>query len=177
MRHRGELKAHAEARRGRLEQSHSLQQFLRDTGETQNWVAEKTKIASDESYKDPTNLEAKLQHQQDFESELQANKGRVEAAIELGEELIAGEHFASEAILSRLEELRVLWAELEKRSTDKGRKLQEASEQQQFYRAVKDVDLWLDEVEKQLGSDDLGKVRRDVLQNMVEIWAKLKALH
>ena len=43
-------------------------------------------------------------------------------------------------------------------AADKGRKLWEANEQQQFYRAVKDVDLWLDEVEKQLASEDLGKV-------------------
>ena len=43
-------------------------------------------------------------------------------------------------------------------AANKGRKLWEANEQQQYYRAVKDVDLWLDEVEKQLASEDLGKV-------------------
>ena len=43
-------------------------------------------------------------------------------------------------------------------AANKGRKLWEANEQQQFYRAVKDFDLWLDEVEKQLASEDLGKV-------------------
>lgn len=76
----------------------------------------------------------------------------------MGAELIEADHFASESIQSRSEELQSLWAELEERSTDKGRKLQEASEQQKFYRAVKDVDLWLEEVEKQLASEDLGKV-------------------
>ncbi len=158
MSHRVELEAHAEARRSRLEQSLSLQQCLRDTGETKNWIADKTKMASDEAYKDPTNLEAKLQHQQDFESELQANKGRVDSAIQHGRDLIEGGNFASGEIQSRLDELQALWAELESRSVDKGRKLQEAQEQQQFYRAVKDADLWLDEVDKQLSSDDLGKV-------------------
>lgn len=52
-----------------------------------------------------------------------------------------------------------MWAELEMEAANKGRKLCEANEQQQYYRAVKDVDLWLDEVEKQLSSEDLGKVR------------------
>lgn len=51
-----------------------------------------------------------------------------------------------------------MWAELEMEAANKGRKLWEANEQQQFYRAVKDFDLWLDEVEKQLASEDLGKV-------------------
>ena len=52
----------------------------------------------------------------------------------------------------------MLWEELEVSAEVKGRKLQEASEGQQFYRSVKDVDLWVDEVEKQLSSEDLGKV-------------------
>ena len=59
---------------------------------------------------------------------------------------------------TKSEELQAVWAELEMDAAHKGRKLWEANEQQQFYRAVKDVDLWLDEVEKQLASEDLGKV-------------------
>lgn len=39
-----------------------------------------------------------------------------------------------------------------------GEKLQQAHNQQQFDRAVKDVELWLDEVDKQLNTDELGKV-------------------
>ena len=43
-------------------------------------------------------------------------------------------------------------------SADKGSKLQEASEEQQFLRTVSDFDLWIDEVGKALASEDLGKV-------------------
>ena len=60
---------------------------------------------------------------------------------------------------TKSEEVQAMWAELEMEAANKGRKLCEANEQQQYYRAVKDVDLWLDEVEKQLSSEDLGKVR------------------
>ena len=35
-------------------------------------------VASDESYRDPTNLQSKLQKHQAFEAELSANKGRVD---------------------------------------------------------------------------------------------------
>ena len=55
-------------------------------------------------------------------------------------------------------ELQSRWEELEVAAADKSRKLQEASTGQQFYRAVQDVDLWLDEVERQLASEDMGKV-------------------
>lgn len=42
----------------------------------------------------------------------------------------------------------------------KGVKLEQAYNGQQFDRAVKDVELWLDEVETQLSMEELGKVRK-----------------
>lgn len=39
-------------------------------------------------------------------------------------------------------------------------KLEQAYNGQQFDRAVKDVELWLDEVETQLSMEELGKVRK-----------------
>ena len=44
------------------------------------WVSGKQQVASDEAYRDPTNLQAKLQKHQAFEAELTANKRRVDAA-------------------------------------------------------------------------------------------------
>ena len=43
------------------------------------------------------------------------------------------------------------------RSADKGRKLQEAWEQQQFLREVEDIESWIGEMESQLSSDDMGR--------------------
>ena len=43
------------------------------------------------------------------------------------------------------------------RSVDKGQKLQEAWEHQQFLRAVEDVENWISEMEGQLASEDLGR--------------------
>ena len=59
---------------------------------------------------------------------------------------------------SKSDQLLDLWASLEKNSLDKGSKLQEASEEQQFLRTVSDLDLWIDEVGKALALEDLGKV-------------------
>ncbi len=39
-----------------------------------------------------------------------------------------------------------------------GQKLQQAHDQQQFDRAVKDMEIWLEEVDMQLSSEELGKV-------------------
>ena len=45
----------------------------------EGWISEKLQTASDESYRDPTNLQSKLQKHQAFEAELSANKGRVDS--------------------------------------------------------------------------------------------------
>ena len=39
-----------------------------------------------------------------------------------------------------------------------GQKLQQANDQQQFDRAVKDMEIWLDEMDMQLSTEELGKV-------------------
>eukprot|EP00731_Ephydatia_muelleri_P023859 Em0016g130a len=163
-------------RRADLEEAHLLQQFLRDAEEARGWIAEKMKVAGDEAYKDPTNLEGKVQQQQAFEGELLANKGRIDAVIESARELVQSGHHSPEVIGTKAKEIEDLWAELgscletrvgkvsllrvqhlTRPLSSPGRKLKQASEQQKYYRTVKDLDLWLDEVEKQLGSEDLGK--------------------
>lgn len=50
------LKSSLAAWRNTLGQSLCLQQFMREAGEVGAWMAEKMQTASDESYKDPTNL-------------------------------------------------------------------------------------------------------------------------
>ena len=93
-----DLLSKAKQRLSRLEESLSLQQFLRDAEEAKNWISEKSKIAGDESYKDPSNLEVKVQQHQDFEAELQANKGRIDAVVEMGKDLREAAHFAADNI-------------------------------------------------------------------------------
>ena len=48
------------AKRNKLGESQSLQQFNRDADEVDTWMLEKMQTASDESYKDPTNLQVNV---------------------------------------------------------------------------------------------------------------------
>ena len=43
------------------------------------WISEKMQVATDESYRDPTNLSGKLKKHQAFEAELTANKNTSDA--------------------------------------------------------------------------------------------------
>lgn len=51
------FKADARAKREKLEDSRRFQYFKRDADELESWILEKLQAASDESYKDPTNLQ------------------------------------------------------------------------------------------------------------------------
>ena len=45
--------------RSKLGEAQTLQQFSRDADEMENWLQEKLQIASDESYKDPANIQVR----------------------------------------------------------------------------------------------------------------------
>lgn len=47
-------------RRQKLEDSYRFQFFQRDAEELEKWIQEKLQIASDENYKDPTNLQVRV---------------------------------------------------------------------------------------------------------------------
>lgn len=80
--------------------------------QAEGWISEKLQTASDESYRDPTNLQPKLQKHQAFEAELLENKGRVDSVNETGEDLIDGNHYAAHEIEARIDALRAHWLNL-----------------------------------------------------------------
>jgi spectrin beta len=134
-----------------------FQQFLRDVDEAEGWISEKLTVATDESYRDPTNLQSKLQKHSAYEAELSSNKGRVDTVTETGGELIEYNHYASHEIEARMMDLVSHWRQLEEKTRDRGQKLKEASEQQQFLRAVEDMEQWMLDMEGQMASEDRGK--------------------
>lgn len=55
-----DFKQEARAKREKLEVSRRFQYFKRDADELESWIQEKLQAASDESYKDPTNLQVRF---------------------------------------------------------------------------------------------------------------------
>lgn len=168
LRRRTALQDKAARRHQQLEDSHRYQMFDRDADEIQAWIAEKLKTATDESYKDPTNLQTKVQKHLNFESEINANRSRLDEVKKMGSDLVDAEHSKSGDIQARIDELDALWAQLVDAMHKKGKNLEQANNQQQFVRNIEDVELWLSEVEAQVTSEDRG---RD-LNNVVNIQKK-----
>uniref|UniRef100_A0A8C4X8M7 Spectrin alpha chain, non-erythrocytic 1 n=1 Tax=Erpetoichthys calabaricus TaxID=27687 RepID=A0A8C4X8M7_ERPCA len=171
---RNALHERAQYRRTALEDSFHLQQFFRDSDELKSWINEKMKTATDEAYKDPSNLQGKVQKHQAFEAELSANQSRIDALQKAGQELINANHYASDEVSGRMDEVSSMWKRLLEATELKGIKLREANQQQQFNRNVEDIELWLYEVEGHLSSDDYGKDLTSV-QNLQKKHALLEA--
>ena len=145
------------ARKKKLEDSKNYQLFLRHLYEVSNWINEKLQIALDESYRDPTNLQAKIQKHVAFDAEVSANRNRVDFVKEEGQGLTEEKHYASDDIKKRLEELELSWQALIAASAEKKDRLQDAYRALMFNRVIDDLMVWMDEIENQLSSEDHGK--------------------
>ncbi|CAM9921766.1 unnamed protein product [Lampetra planeri] len=146
----------SDRRRALLEAAHKYQVFTRNAAELLAWVAEKRVLADDESYRDLSLLSRELKRQNAAEGELRTNQQALAAVQEVGRDLVKGRHFASREIQATLEELRARWAELEKKMTERGRKLRQAVDQRQLNQLLQDARERLDALENQLRSEDVG---------------------
>ncbi|XP_075470432.1 spectrin beta chain, non-erythrocytic 5 isoform X1 [Ascaphus truei] len=147
----------AESRTKKLEESRQLQKFLRSSYEVGAWMLERNSFHFDDSWRDPSNLQAKLQKHQTFEAEIRANRNRLDSIKADGEKMLQAEHYAAEVIRSRLEEMEELWVELLEQCTAKRTKLQEAYKALLFQRGLEEIEKWLDQVEAKLETADSGK--------------------
>ena len=97
------------------------------------WINEKLQIALDESYRDPTNLQAKLHKHQAFEAEVMANRNRVDSVISEGQGLIDEDHYSKDDIKKRMEEIELSWEALIAASAEKRDRLTDAYQVPYFF--------------------------------------------
>jgi len=141
----------------KLEDSRCLYQFLRKVYDIKSWVKEKTQVALDESYYDLSNLENKIQKHASFEAEIEANKPRLLAINDEGEQLCRKSHFASQEIANQLEDLQSEWNHLQETSNLKKSRLYDANTALIYLHGLDEFDSWLEDNEGILESADHGK--------------------
>ncbi|XP_068625866.1 spectrin beta chain, non-erythrocytic 5 isoform X2 [Battus philenor] len=151
------LKERCSTREATLLQARQLQQFRRNLAHEREWIELKMQIANDQSYRELSNLQSKIQKHAAFESELAANKKRIDDVANTGEELIEEKHYASQEIAKHVEDLENLWRELQAAAKLRRERLQEAYQARVYLRGLDDFTAWLDDVEAQLLSEDHGK--------------------
>ncbi|XP_047410247.1 spectrin alpha chain, erythrocytic 1 isoform X3 [Sciurus carolinensis] len=154
---RDALRERAATRRKLLVDSLLLQQLYQDSDDLKNWINKKKKLADDEDYKDTQNLKSRVQKQQDFEKELATNEIMLNNLEKTGQKMIEDDHYASDNVAARLNEVTSLWKELMEATAQKGTQLNEANQQLQFENNAEDLKHWLEEVEGQVASEVYGK--------------------
>ena len=125
--------------KAKLGEAQSLQSFIRDADEIEIWMNDKLQTALDESYKDPTNVQAKHQKHQAFESELAANSDRVQSVVATGHRLIDAKNCSGqeEAVNQSIRRIAEQWELLVEKSREKSQKLKDANRQAVYNAGVK----------------------------------------
>uniref|UniRef100_A0AAF5PJZ7 Spectrin alpha chain n=2 Tax=Wuchereria bancrofti TaxID=6293 RepID=A0AAF5PJZ7_WUCBA len=172
--HYAQFKEFARAKRDRLEEARQFQYFKRDADELEIWILEKLQTASEESFRDPTNLQAKIQKHEAFEAEVHAHSNAIAQLDKTGTDMIQHQHFASDIIRRRLHELHSLWDQLFFKLKDKGIKLQQALKLLQFMRQCDEVLYWIRDKEAFVTAEDFGQDLEhvEVLQRKFEEFLK-----
>ncbi|XP_070699072.1 spectrin beta chain, non-erythrocytic 5 [Pempheris klunzingeri] len=152
---RSQLQQQIRSRHKALDQSLQLQQFLFSSYQVCVWLNERNAVALDDSWREPTNLQAKLLKHQSFEAEILANRCRVDALTKEAETLLC--HSAAEVkVRPRLRELTDGWDAVIHNCKEKKTRLQEAYQALQFQRSLDDVEECVASVERELTNEDCG---------------------
>lgn len=161
-----------------LQLNKDYQKFSADANDLNDWLDEKMKIASDENYKDLSNIPRKLQKHKAFERELRANEGQLRNINKDANALIAANNHVPE-VEKLTNKLNEKWKDLLKQSQDRGRKLEQAASERDHNRSIEDARKKLDELNSKLKSKEKGNDLRSckdlinkhqLLESEILIW-------
>lgn len=151
-----QFKDAAKQRRDKLEDARAFQYFKRDADEIEAWIYEKLQTANEDSYKDTTNLQAKIQKHEAFEAEVAAHYNAITNLDDAGFKLIGDGHYNSQTIQERLDEIHRLWEELKSRLQAKNLRLQQTLRLVKFVRDCDEFIFWIMDKEAFVNSQETG---------------------
>lgn len=106
-----------------------------------SWITEKLQTASDDSYKEPRNLESKLKKHSAFCAEITVHQATIVDVKSIGQALISNEHYACDDIAQRLDNLEDRWQELLQSSSIKSRRLEGARDHVKFKQKADNLEM------------------------------------
>ncbi|CRK98513.1 CLUMA_CG011869, isoform A [Clunio marinus] len=141
-----------------LDDSLLLHQFLRDSEDEIQWLAEKEPlIASKDLGSNLTAVQSLQKKHQALESEILSQEPTVSAIIYRGQQMIQNGHFANAQIESRCNELQRKLILIRDLVSVRRLRLLDAVESQMFYAEANECESWIKEKRPILISSDFGK--------------------
>ena len=150
------VEARVEERTRLLQESATMQAFLRDARDVEAWLAEKEQVVAERNYEDKTNLKAKLQRHKLLVMAMGTQEDVVRDLEQRAEEATATGNFAAEQLASRATALRARFEAFRAACQEKTAKLEESIAEQDFARSAADFDAWHAQVVEALRETDVG---------------------
>ncbi|XP_042537874.1 spectrin alpha chain, erythrocytic 1 [Dipodomys spectabilis] len=151
------IRALATARYAKLQASYGYHRFLSDYDELSGWMNEKTAlINADELPTDVASGEALLARHQQHKHEINSYDDRFQSADATGQELLDGNHDASDEIREKMTVLANAWAALLELWDRRQHQYQQCLDFHLFSRDSEQVDSWMSRQEAFLDNEDLG---------------------
>lgn len=157
----------------------AYQQFRADADDFEKWMAEKKKLADDESYRDLSNLERKMQKHEAFERELHANEGQLRRLNKTGQDLIGMKHYQSDEVQNILDDLNNKWKALCLKTEERGKNLHQANNQHTYNKNLEETAKNLEALENALKNEDVGSDLRsckDLMNKQQNLENDMKAI-
>lgn len=132
------------ARRAKLDQCLELQLFYRDCEQAENWMASREAfLSSDDMGGD--NVEVLIKKHEDFDKAISAQEEKIAQLTSLADQLIGHDHYASQPIKDKKDQVLDRWQNLKEALIEKRSKLGESQTLQQFSRDADEVENWISE--------------------------------
>nr|CDS28968.2 spectrin beta chain [Hymenolepis microstoma] len=182
------IKDKAVDREAKLAQQSRLQGFVQDVDDVEEWISEKAIMAQQAPPPlSAVGIAAIYGKFKTFESELDANKDKIEKVIFDGEQLMTEEPQLVEQIEPRMEVLRRQWVDLNNQAQEQSAKLADSNREALFGETAKSMLTWITEVSSQIvttteevteevGLVELNEQIKDQEKKEQELMAKRKML-
>ncbi|KAK3093468.1 hypothetical protein FSP39_016126 [Pinctada imbricata] len=152
-----QLQDSASQRRAKLNDAKKMYEFYREADEVAEWIQEKVTIASSEDYgQDLEHVEVLQQKFEDFLHELDTSEERITNITTMAKAMTEDNHFESEAIKKRSEEIVQMWAELREVAKARQEALAAAKQVHMYGRDADDTLEWIQEKDGVVSSEDYG---------------------
>ncbi|CAL8090883.1 unnamed protein product [Orchesella dallaii] len=152
-----ELKDSAAVRRLRLADSLLSQSFYDEANELTSWMTEKHAYVHNVECKENENVSSLLKRLEAFQRDLGNFFTRIEKLQKNGDELVNRNHFDSENIEKKIQEVTHDYSELQKIADKKRCRLLDAQKFYEFNRACNETVDWINEMMNIAGSEEYGR--------------------
>lgn len=147
------------ARRLQLDQNLDLQLYLRDCEQAENWMlAREAFINAEEVDSKGDNVEMLIKKHEDFDKAINGHEEKIAALQVLADQLIAQNHYASDSIDEKRNQVLERWRHLKEDLIEKRSRLGDEQTLQQFSRDADEIENWIAE-KLQLATEESYKVR------------------